>query len=83
VTLEALSQIEHAETVLHTEGFSIVRVRHYGQEARIEVPLDDLPRLQAVERWPRVVNQLRQIGYDRVIADPRGFKSGRLNEKGS
>ena len=80
VTLHALSQIEQAESFLQAEGFSIVRVRYYGQEARIEVPLSDLPRLQIADRWQRVENQLHNIGFSIVTVDSRGFKSGRLNE---
>jgi PP-loop superfamily ATP-utilizing enzyme len=57
-----------------------VRVRHFGNEARIEVPLCDLSRLTAAERWERIVKGLRAAGYLEVVADPRGFESGRLNQ---
>lgn len=81
VTEEILRQIEKAENVLRAEGFGVVRVRHYGREARIEVPLDELPRLASKETWPRIVGGLQACGYREVIADPRGFKSGRLNDR--
>src|SRR5206468_11471176 len=42
VTEDILRQIEKAEDVLRQEGFSVVRVRHYGDEARLEVPVKDL-----------------------------------------
>lgn len=80
VTPGALRQVEAAESCLKAEGFSIVRVRHFGDEARIEVPQDRLPELRSSERWGKVSRGLLALGFRRVTADPRGFKSGRLNE---
>jgi len=80
VTENILKQIEKAEEAVRSEGFSIVRVRHYGDEARIEVPRAELPKLTSAERWPRIVRNLEACGYAVVIADLRGFKSGRLNQ---
>jgi len=81
VTNKILRQIEFSESLLHEEGFRIVRVRHFGNEARIEVPLKDLARLQEPDRWARIAERVRSVGYEQVVADIRGFKSGRLNEK--
>jgi uncharacterized protein len=80
VTSMTLMQIDRAENVLRSDGFPVVRVRHFGDTAKIEVPLSDIPRLKMIERWSRVVNALKKIGYTYVSLDPRGFKSGRLNE---
>jgi uncharacterized protein len=80
VTEKILKQIEMAEEAIRSEGFKVVRVRHYGAEARIEVPLRELPKLKAADRWPRIVQNVKACGYDFVIADPRGFESGRLNK---
>jgi uncharacterized protein len=79
VTEKILKQIEKAEDAVRAEGFSIVRVRHYGTQARIEVPIQDLPRLLEEHPWQRVVKNLKAVGYESVMADPRGFESGRLN----
>lgn len=79
VIVSTLSQIERAEDILHGEGFAIVRVRHYGARARIEVPLEDLSRLQEASRWERIVAHLHNVGYDIIEIEPRGFQSGRLN----
>ena len=81
VSPAALRQIERAEEILRTEGFPIVRVRHYKAMARIEVPLDALSRLKDPARWPRIVESLQTAGYARVEADLRGYQSGRLNER--
>jgi uncharacterized protein len=80
VTEKILRQIENAENAVRSEGFHVVRVRHYGDEARVEVPLKDLPRLKSPERWPRIVQNIQACGYESVLADPRGFASGRLNQ---
>src|SRR5882757_518703 len=45
VTEEALAMIEAAENVLRDLGFYDVRVRHHKNIARIEVGLEELPRL--------------------------------------
>jgi uncharacterized protein len=76
VTEEILKQIEKAEEVVHLEGFKVVRVRHFGDEARIEVPLRDLSRLKAQEQWSRIEENVKACGYAVVSADPRGFESG-------
>jgi uncharacterized protein len=81
VTVNVLSQIEQAEKVLHAEGFAIVRVRHLGELARIEVPLNKIERLKESIRWERITAQLHALGYRDIEIDARGFKSGRLNEE--
>ena len=80
VTEKILKQIEQAEDIVRAEGFSVVRVRHYGAEARVEVPIEDVSRLTSADLWPRIVRGIQESGYVMVVADPRGFKSGRLNE---
>lgn len=79
VTPERLLQVERAEDVLRAEGFRTVRVRYYGAEARIEVPLTDLTRLRDETRWGRVEKEIQSCGFEIVSVDPRGFLSGRLN----
>lgn len=70
VTFDALRQIEDGERVLHGLGFREVRVRHHGETARIEVPLPDVARLQAIV--PEVADALRALGFHDVIVGPRG-----------
>ena len=42
MTLARLSGVERAEAGLRALGFGEVRVRHYGDTARLEVPFDRL-----------------------------------------
>ena len=74
VTFRALRQIEEGERVLHGLGFRKVRVRHHGDVARVEVPLDEIARLQEVA--PQFTAALLAVGFREVIVDPRGLRSG-------
>ncbi|HSL59494.1 MAG TPA: ATP-dependent sacrificial sulfur transferase LarE [Acidimicrobiales bacterium] len=77
VTLRRLAEVEAAEAALHHLGFVECRVRHYGELARIEVPVADLPRL--VARHDEVVAAVRAAGYRYVTVDLDGLRSGNLN----
>ncbi len=79
ITAENLAAVDRAEEALRSLGFAELRVRHYGETARIEVPLADLPRLTASPIRERVVELLRACGYRRVTVDLEGFVSGNLN----
>lgn len=77
VSVEVLTRVDRAEAALHRLGFRQVRVRHYGETARIEVESDELARVVA-ERIP-VVEAVRAAGYRYVTIDLEGFRSGNLN----
>ncbi len=77
VTLQTLDRVGRAETALRALGFRQVRVRHYGDTARVEVDTADLAR--AVEAREAVVPAVRSAGYRYVTLDLEGFRSGNLN----
>jgi uncharacterized protein len=77
VTLRRLAAVERAEAGLRGLGFAEMRVRHYGDLARIEVPVDALGR--AVERAGEVVAVVKAAGYRYVTLDLEGLRSGNLN----
>jgi pyridinium-3,5-biscarboxylic acid mononucleotide sulfurtransferase len=79
ITRENLSMVERAEEALRLQGFRDLRVRHYGEEARIEVPLAELARMTEPAVRDQVVARLKTIGYTRVTLDLEGFRSGSLN----
>ena len=76
VTIATLARVEAAEAALHTLGFSQLRVRHYGDSARIELELGELG--VAIERRTEVVAAVRSAGYRYVTLDLEGFRSGNL-----
>lgn len=82
VTSEGLRRVDQAEKAVRAEGFgSHVRVRHHDDVARIELPADDLERLLTdAGLRARLAAVLGDLGYGRVTADLRGFRSGSLNE---
>ena len=79
VTGEKLRAIEAAEKCLRDLGFRIVRVRHHGEVARIEVPAPDLPRLLDPSTLAAVTEGVRRAGFLYVTVDLEGFRSGSLN----
>jgi uncharacterized protein len=80
VTPEKLRMIEAAEAFVRGLGIRECRVRHHDKLARIEAPVEDIPRLTDPQTAARVEAHLRSLGYERVTIDPRGFRSGSLNE---
>jgi uncharacterized protein len=80
VTVEALTQIAKAERGLRQAGFRQLRVRHHGDVARIEVPIEDLASLIDEETRKTIVKKIRDAGYLYVTMDLAGFRSGSMNE---
>jgi uncharacterized protein len=77
VTIGVLRSVEDAESALRRLGFRALRVRHYGDLARIEVPIDDLAAV--LEAREEVVAGVRAAGYRYVTLDLEGLRSGNLN----
>ena len=77
VSVEALGRIGKAEKGLRELGFPVVRVRHYGDVGRIEIPLDDFERFEVVRSEASAV--VLGAGYEVMELEPKGFKSGGLN----
>ena len=80
VTPEKLGRIDAAETFLRGLGFRECRVRHHDKLARIEVPPADLARFSDAELRGRIDARLRELGFQYVALDLRGFRTGSLNE---
>jgi uncharacterized protein len=78
VTLSVLSRVERAEAALHALGFIELRVRHYDDTARLEVPVSELA--QVLDRRDAVVDAVRSVGYRYVTLDLEGLRSGNLNQ---
>jgi uncharacterized protein len=78
VTFGTLEQVAVAERGLRLLGFTQLRVRHYGDLARIELEADEVER--AVARRHEVVAAVKGAGYSYVTLDLEGFRSGNLNQ---
>ena len=77
VSVDILSRVDRAESALHGLGFRQVRVRHYGETARIEVEQSVLD--QAIANRVAIIEAVKDAGYRYVTLDLEGFRSGNLN----
>jgi uncharacterized protein len=80
VTPEKLERIGLAEQALRELGFRQLRVRHFADRARVEIAPDELPRVRAENLERHIESTLLRLGFPAVEIDPRGYRSGRLNE---
>jgi pyridinium-3,5-biscarboxylic acid mononucleotide sulfurtransferase len=80
VTEAKLRIIERAESVLHDLGFRVCRVRHHESAARVEVGTDELAHAFEPDVAAAIDRELRALGYEEVIVDPRGYRLGSLND---
>lgn len=77
---EDLVRVDQAEAFLRRLGFGQLRVRHHGSTARIEVAVDDIPRLVAKETRESIVAHFQQLGYTYISVDLAGYRTGSMNE---
>jgi uncharacterized protein len=77
VTVGLLGRVERAEAGLHALGLRALRVRHYGDTARVEVALEELGHL--LGQREAVVAAVKAAGYRYVTLDLEGLRSGNLN----
>ena len=77
VSVGLLSQVDRAESALRRLGFRELRVRHYGDTARIELGTDELADALALRT--ELVDGVKACGYRYVTLDLEGFRSGNLN----
>jgi uncharacterized protein len=79
ITADKLRQVDAAEEYVRSLGFRQFRVRHHDRLARLELPLDELPRLWEEGRREAIVTRFRELGYLFVTVDLAGFQSGSAN----
>ena len=80
VTPDKLARIGQAEQALHALGFRQLRVRHFADRARVEIAPDELGRVASEGLAERIEADLLRLGFPAVEIDPRGYRSGSLNE---
>jgi pyridinium-3,5-biscarboxylic acid mononucleotide sulfurtransferase len=78
VTHEGLRQVADGERYLYELGFHVVRVRHHGNLARLEVASEEIERLVALRE--QVAAYFKTLGFNYVAADLTGYRLGSLNE---
>lgn len=77
VTPDRLKQVEDGERVLRSFGVKgDLRLRHRGNEARIEVETSQLDVVRNDGR--AIANRLMELGFSRITLDLAGYRSGSL-----
>jgi uncharacterized protein len=74
---ETLARVDRAELALKRLGYRVLRVRHFGELARVQIAAEELP--QALSRRGEIAEAVRAAGYERVELDEQPFRSGSLN----
>jgi len=78
ITRSKLRQINLAESFLHKMDIEVVRVRHFNNKAKIEVPVEFIPTLKnnfdEIEKF-----FIMYAGFREVEIDNEGYVPGRLN----
>jgi len=75
VTREKLRQVEQGEAWLRGAfGLRVVRLRHEGDRARIEVGLGEIARISTDAAISRIRQQLGALGFQDVWIDPAGYR---------
>ncbi len=73
---ERLARVDAFEDGLRALGFAQLRVRFHEPIARIELPVEDLPRALDADVRERLVALGRSLGFRFVTVDLAGFRSG-------
>jgi len=80
VTIERLAKVERGEELVRNLGFNEFRVRVHGDIARLEIAPGDLDRAQTADLAGILENDFKKIGFNKLTLDPKGYRSGALNE---
>jgi len=75
VTPEKLKQIELGEAALKERlGLRVLRLRHEGRKARIEVDPREVARIQEPEQKEAILRIVQELGFLELEIDPKGYR---------
>jgi uncharacterized protein len=80
ITEDNLTKVGQAEEFLRNYGFKQLRVRHYGETAKIELLEDDLGAVLKKNTRQEIITFFNELGYTYVTLDLKGYRTGSLNE---
>lgn len=78
VTPDRLAAVEKAEEAVRSHGFRIVRVRHFGDKAIVQVSPEETPRLKDSSLQSQLAPALAAAGFTRVEFDSVGYQGAGL-----
>lgn len=76
---KTLKKIQIAENFIRKVGFQDVRVRHYGDIARIEVSQEQIKLFANKTLRNKIIKKLKTLGYKYITVDLEGYRTGSLN----
>ncbi len=80
ITDELLRRIEAAESaVIEIAGVKVVRVRHHGNLARIEVEPSERRKMFDESKLDAIHARLKAMGYTYITLDFAGYRTGSMN----
>lgn len=78
---ERLQMVETVErSVKAIFGVECVRARYHGDLVRIEVGLDELPKMFDVTKMRNLDQQARNAGFKHITLDLKGYRTGAMDE---
>jgi uncharacterized protein len=80
ITTERLARVDGLEDELRRLGFRQLRVRFHDTIARLEIDVNDLPRVLAPGVREQIVAAGKRLGFTYVALDLMGYRSGAMNE---
>lgn len=79
ITPEKVAMVMQGEEFLNNLGFAVVRLRHHGNIARLEVEESRMADILAEHK--QVDKFFKELGFEFVALDFSGYKMGRMNEE--
>jgi uncharacterized protein len=80
ITTERLARVDGLEDELRRLGFRQLRVRFHDTIARLEIDVNDLPRVLAPGVREQIVAAGKRLGFTYVALDLMGYRTGAMNE---
>lgn len=77
ISYESMQKVDEGEAFVRSLGFYNVRLRIHNDVVRIEVDMNEMPRL--LEYREQIVAKLKNLGYDYITVDLEGFRSGSMD----
>ncbi|MCI1880662.1 MAG: ATP-dependent sacrificial sulfur transferase LarE [Sporolactobacillus sp.] len=78
ITLEKIKQVISGEKFFRNLGYRLVRVRHHGETARIEVSPEKIA--DVIKDRKKINNYFEKLGFLYVAIDLAGYQEGKMNK---
>lgn len=79
ISIEKIKKVTEAEEFLLKKGFNGVRVRSYGDLAKIEVSGEQLADFMEALDPKEIVRKFKDLGYNHITLDLEGYRTGSMD----